>query len=185
MESIIVKDVMVPLAEYATVSEEATLYEAVMALEQAQQNLKQGQDKHRAVLVLNKENQVVGKLSQLDIVRALEPKYDLIGNLRESSRYGFSADFIRSMTHQYDLWRRPLDDICKKAANLKVVDIMYTPKDGEFVNADDSMNHAIHQLVMGHHQSLLVTDPDGKIIGILKLTDVFNIICDRMKACRI
>jgi CBS domain-containing protein len=185
MESIKVKDLMVPLAEYATVSEGATLYEAVMALEEAQQNIKQGQDKHRAVLVLNPEKKVVGKLSQLDILRGLEPKYDQIGNLRESSRYGFSAEFIRSLPQHYDLWRRPLDDICKKAVNLKVVDIMYTPKDGEFVNADDSMNQAIHQLVMGHHQSLLVTDPDGKIIGILKLTDVFNIICDRIKACRI
>jgi CBS domain-containing protein len=185
MESIIVKDLMVPLAEYATVSEDASLYEAVMALETAQQNIKEGQDKHRAVLVLNNAKKVVGKLSQIDILRGLEPKYDQIGNLRESSRYGFSAEFIRSMVHQYDLWRRPLDDICKKAANLKVVDIMYTPKDGEYVNADDSINHAIHQLVMGHHQSLLVTDPDGKIIGIIKLTDVFKIICDRMKACRI
>jgi len=31
-----VRDLMVPLSEYATVSEEATLYEAVMALEESQ-----------------------------------------------------------------------------------------------------------------------------------------------------
>ena len=31
-----VRDLMVPLSDYATVSEQATLYEAVMALEQAQ-----------------------------------------------------------------------------------------------------------------------------------------------------
>jgi CBS domain-containing protein len=185
MESIIVKDLMIPLAEYATVSEEASLYEAVFALETAQQNIKEGQDKHRAVLVLNNENKVIGKLSQLDILRGLEPKYDQIGNLRESSRYGFSAEFIRSMTHHYDLWRKPLDDICKKAANIKVVDIMYTPKDGEYVKADDTINHAIHQLVMGHHQSLLVTEAGGDIVGILKLSDVFKVICERMKACQI
>jgi CBS domain-containing protein len=185
MESIIVKDLMVPLADYATVPEDATLYEAVIALEAAQQNIKQGQDKHRAVLVLNNEKKVIGKLSQIDILRGLEPKYDHIGNLRESSRYGFSAEFIRSMVHQYDLWRKPLDDICKKAANIKVSDIMYTPKSGEYVNATDSLNHAIHQLVMGHHQSLLVTDAGGAIVGILKLTDVFKVIGDRMKACRI
>ena len=31
-----VRDLMVPLSDYATVSEEATLYEAVMALEESQ-----------------------------------------------------------------------------------------------------------------------------------------------------
>ena len=31
----------------------------------------------------------------------------------------------------------------------------------------------IHQLVLGHHQSLLVTRGD-KIVGILRLTDVFR-----------
>jgi predicted transcriptional regulator len=66
-----------------------------------------------------------------------------------------------------------------------VADIMYTPKSGEYVNADDSLNHAIHQLIIGHHQSLLVTAADGGIVGILKLTDVFKAICDTMKACRI
>lgn len=184
MKSILVKQLMVPLAEYATVPEDATLHEAVLALEKAQENIKQGQDKHRAVLVLNKEKKVVGKLSQIDILRALEPKYDQIGNLPESSRYGFSADYIRSMIQYYDLWRRPMDDICKKAAKIKVADIMYTPRGGEFVNTEDSINHAIHQLVMGHHQSLLVTAPDGRIAGILKLTDVFKIICDKMTVCR-
>lgn len=33
MTNLIVKDLMIPLEEYATVDEEATLYEAVMALE--------------------------------------------------------------------------------------------------------------------------------------------------------
>ena len=36
MRSIIVKEMMVPIEEYATVRLEATLYEAVLALEKAQ-----------------------------------------------------------------------------------------------------------------------------------------------------
>jgi len=35
MKSIKVKDIMVPLNEYATVNEEATLYEGLLALEEA------------------------------------------------------------------------------------------------------------------------------------------------------
>jgi CBS domain containing-hemolysin-like protein len=37
MESILVKEMMIPLEDYATVSEDATLYEAVRALEETQQ----------------------------------------------------------------------------------------------------------------------------------------------------
>ena len=37
MREYFIRDLMVPLAEYATVSETATLYEAVLALEKAQE----------------------------------------------------------------------------------------------------------------------------------------------------
>ncbi len=36
MKAKIIKDLMVPLSEYVTVSKDATLFEAVLALEQAQ-----------------------------------------------------------------------------------------------------------------------------------------------------
>jgi hypothetical protein len=45
------------------------------------------------------------------------------------------------------------------------------------------LNEAVHQLVLGHHQSLLVTDSTGDIIGILRLTDVFTLIYQRMQEC--
>jgi len=51
-----VRDLMVPLEEYATVPEEATLFEAVVALEQAQESLDRNRYKylHRSVLVYDK-----------------------------------------------------------------------------------------------------------------------------------
>jgi CBS domain-containing protein len=75
MESILIKDLMVPLADYATVSEYATLSEAVLALKEAQKNFDQDRYRHRAVLVLDKSGKVVGKVSQIDALKALEPKY--------------------------------------------------------------------------------------------------------------
>ncbi|HAA05016.1 MAG TPA: CBS domain-containing protein, partial [Syntrophobacteraceae bacterium] len=53
MQSIKVEKLMVPLAEYATVSEEATLNEAVLALDTAQKSVEGDREKHRAVLVLD------------------------------------------------------------------------------------------------------------------------------------
>ncbi|MBN2123900.1 MAG: CBS domain-containing protein [Deltaproteobacteria bacterium] len=184
MKTIKVKEMMVPLAEYATVSEDATLFEAVMALEEAQKTFAQDRYRHRAVLVFDGNNRIVGKLSQLDVIRGLEEGYNKIGDLKGISHTGFSPEFIKSLIQSYELWQKPMDDICRSAVRVKVRDIMYTPTEGEFVEADAFLDEAIHQLVMGRHQSLLVTGESG-IVGILRLTDVFTEICNTMKACEV
>lgn len=184
MKSISVKQLMIPLAEYATVFEDATLYEAVVALEEAQKRFDSERDRHRAILVLGKDNRVVGKLSQWDILKGLEPKYDQIAPLKETSRYGFSPEFIRSMLDSYGLWRKPLEDLCRKGAEMKVGTLMHAPGEGEYIAEDATLDEAIHQLVMGHHQSLLVKSGET-IVGILRLSDVFREICRMIKTCHI
>ena len=54
MKTITVKELMMRLEEYATVSKEATLREALLALEKAQMTLDSSRHKHRAILVLDK-----------------------------------------------------------------------------------------------------------------------------------
>ena len=46
------------------------------------------------------------------------------------------------------------------------------------------LEEAIHMIVIGHHHSLLVTRKDS-IAGVLRLTDVFNEIFQRMKTCNL
>ena len=177
---------MVPLEEYATVSMDATLKDAVDALEKAQQELDRKRYKylHRAVLVLNKNKEVVGKISQMDILRGLEPKYKDIGDTRRVSLSGFSAQFLKSMMDSQSLWVHPLKDICNKAAKTKVKDIMAILTEGEFIDEKDSLEEAMHIMIMGHHHSLLVAR-DENIVGILRVTDVFNYINDLVKLCKI
>ena len=59
MKSRTVKELMVPLAKYATVPDTATMFEAVTALEKAQQEFDQTRYRHRAVLVYDQNKQVV------------------------------------------------------------------------------------------------------------------------------
>ena len=75
MKTYIVKDLMVPLSEYATVSDDATLCDAILALEKAQEEFDQTRYRHRAVLIYDKNQKIIGKISQLDALKALEPKY--------------------------------------------------------------------------------------------------------------
>ncbi len=56
---------------------------------------------------------------------------------------------------------------------------MYSPQEGEYVKEDAKVAEAIHQFILGHHQSLLVLK-NGKVVGILRLSDVFKLICDFM-----
>jgi CBS domain-containing protein len=173
---------MIPLSEYATVSEDATLYDAVMALEQAQGEFDHTRYRHRAVLVFDKNNRIVGKVSQLDVLRALEPKYEEMLDREGLHRFGFSNKFMQSMLKHYQLWNNPLDEICKKAGEQNVKMFMYTLTEGEHVDENASFDEAIHQLVLGHHQSLLVTRNE-EIVGVLRLTDVFAAVFHSMKAC--
>jgi CBS domain-containing protein len=188
MKEILVEQIMVPLEEYASIHQDANLFEAVLALEKAQEEYTRPdtQYPHRAILVYDDDGKIVGKLSQLDIMRALEPKYRKAAS-GEDGRImasGFSQEFLRAMVRQFALWDKPLSDICKKATQMKARDCMYIPEEGEYVQADDTMALAMHQLVMGHHQSLLVTR-SGNIIGILRLTDVFTQIVETMKECNL
>jgi CBS domain-containing protein len=179
-----VKELMVPLSEYATVNEDATLYEAVLALEKAQENFedKHTRYRHRAILMLDKNGHVVGKLSQLDVLKALEPKYQDMIQGEGSHRFGFTKKFMQSMLEDYSLFASPLDDICRKAGEQPVRNFMHTPTEGEYISEEATLEVAIHQLIMGQHQSLLVTR-EREIVGILRLTDVFAAVFHKMKEC--
>jgi len=173
---------MVSLSEYATVDETATLFDAVVALEKAQAAYQGAKYPHRAIVVLGRDGQVSGKVSQMDVLRALEPKYAEIQESSNLAMYGFSSKFIKSLVNYYNLWDSPMTDICKKAGEIPVTKFMRKPAEGEYIDESASLDEAIHQLVCGYHQSLLVTR-DNKITGILRLTDVFDSVCTAMKTC--
>lgn len=184
MKSIKVKEIMVPLEEYATVSEDTSLAEAVLALEQSQESFNQNRYQHRAILVYGKNKKIVGKLSLHDVLQGLEPKYTGAGNFKELDQFYINADYIRNLIDELGLLKNPMQDICRKAAEVKVKNIMHTPTKGEYVSEDAPLNEAIIQLLIGRRQSLLVTR-DNDIVGILRLTDVFKKISNTIKACNL
>ncbi len=182
MQNYTVKDLMVPLSEYATAREGATLFDAVMALEKAQEEFDHTKYRHRAVLVLDKNNRVIGKLGQLDVLRALEPGMKNQDHFKELNQFSFSPSFLWNLQKEQRIHGLALMDLCSKAGKVKVEDIMQTPTEGEYVNHDAPVDAAIHQLVHGNHMSLLVTQCD-EIVGILRLTDVFAAVFHAIKKC--
>ena len=59
MSDFLVKELMVPLSEYAAVLEGSTLFDAVLALEKAQEEFDHTKYKHRGVLILDKNKRVI------------------------------------------------------------------------------------------------------------------------------
>ncbi len=186
MKTSTLEELMVPLAEYATVSEDANILEAINALEDAQKAFDPKRYRHRAVIVLNKQKQVVGKISQHDIIQALEPKYKETKERKKGAldHFGFGRKFIESVSQQYSTWDKPLQNLYKKALEQKVKSFMYKPTEGEYIKVSATMNEAIHQLIIGKHHSLLVRN-GSDIVGIVRLTDVFEFIHLRLKTMQI
>ena len=184
MEDFIVKDLMVPVSEYATVAEGASLLEAVLALEKAQEEFDHTKYKHRGVLVLDRERRVVGKLGQLDVLYALEPDTGETSEPEALANYGFSSRFILNRQREQRMLGLPFNRLCRKAAQLKVEDFMQAPTENECIDENAALETAVNQLVMEKRLSLLVTS-GRDIKGILRLSDVFAAVFHAMKECEI
>jgi CBS-domain-containing membrane protein len=179
-----VKDIMTPLSEYETISVEATLYEAALALAEAQKDFEQDRRRHRLLLIVDADEEVLGKISQLDVLRALEPKGGQIENSRSLSRFGVSRKYLKPMLSQCGFWDKSLIDICKYAGQLKVKRLLHAPAEGEYVDESASLTEAVHQLALEHHQSLLVTR-GKKIVGILRQRNMFKEIVETLSVCEL
>ncbi len=176
-----VSQLMVPLSDYATVGGEDTLGHAIQALKDAQTDAR-FVHKHRAVLVYDDNCHVIGKLGIREILKALEPKYLQFAHPDHEdhvqlSRFGFNTDFLNSLVDRLGLWTDSMDDLIGRAVSQKVSDIMYKPSNGEFVHQDAPVSEAVHQFILGCHQSLLVLD-GTKVVGILRLADLFDLVCE-------
>ena len=182
MKTVTVRTRMVPIEEYATVPQNADLFEAIKALEDAQKTFDPSKHKHRAILVLDDGGHVVGKISMFDILMALEPKYEALDAAGKLSLSGYNPEFIKALIKDNVLWNEPLQFACARASRLHVSEIMEAPAKGVYIDADATLDEAMHRLVVFRYHSLIVTS-DTRVVGILRLSDVFAQICKTIKDC--
>ena len=174
-----VKDVMLPLSEYALVSEDATLREALFALHEAQEELPPGRQPHRAVLVVDRDKNIVGKAGQLTFLKALEPKSSVLGDLDTLASAGVTSESVTSMMDNLEFWQDSISANCLRAGSMKIKDFMSPAT--ECIDEDAPLTEAIHKIVMWQTLSILVTR-EGQVIGILRVSDLFAQIADNIRA---
>ena len=175
-----VGDVMLSLDEYATITSGCSIREALVALNKAQLGLTYDRHQHRAVLVLDDSGTVVGKLSHWAILRSLEPKLLHGEDLASLDRAGLSDEFIGRLKHLKTMFSGSLNRMCRSAARVKVEDAMVPVT--ESISADAPLSEAIDRLVALHAQFLLV-HRSGVVAGVLRLSDVFEEVAERIREC--
>jgi CBS domain-containing protein len=170
-----VKDVMLPLSEYAVVTEETTLGEALRALAEAQVRLQPGRQPHRAVLVRDREGSIVGKLGHLGFLKALEPKYDLFGDVERLARAGVTSELMDMMTENLRFWQDDLEMIRHRAMKTTMKEVMKPVE--ESIDEDKPITDAMHRMIMWQTLSVLVTR-GSEVVGILRLSDLFDTVSE-------
>lgn len=166
-----VKDIMLSLSAYAVVEEDATLLQALQALQESVAKLPSDRQPHRAVLVKNRRGEIIGKVHYFAFLRALIPDRKSMGSLSVLERAGVGDDLRDSSMRMLDLLTGDLVDICERARNVKVRDV-YTSATVSILESAP-LSDAIAMFLSHQTLSLLVRRRD-ETVGILRLSDLFD-----------
>lgn len=167
-----VKELMIPVADYQTLGEDACLGDVAATLNAS---------KHRDILVVDQAGSFVGVLTMADFILALEPNYKKL-NRKDLDSDILSNRLVAEQFKEFNLWTDTLPSICGKAVTIKVTDAMHTPEEGHYIEEDSDLEHSVHMYMVGTPQPLIVRN-NGHVTGVLRMSDVFAEIVNRMNAC--
>ena len=180
MIDILVKDVMIPISRYVTVKKNDTLIDVLQALDSARKS--EAHHAHRDAIVVDDTGEFAGKVTMIDIFRALEPNYRKVDE--KKSMGVLTQLFVDRAVKDFNLWMEPMQDVCSRGAKKFVGDVMHVPGDADYIRGEDSIELALHKYVMGVHQPLIVKDGDA-VTGVLRFGDVFEVTRQAMLSCPI
>ncbi len=166
-----VKDLVIRSSECAQVSEDRTLYDAILMLAATRQRSNRLDYRPRVVLVYDKQYRIVGSLRHTDVLRSL---VSVNGSMSDRS-LSSTAFFAR-----VEACREALSGVFETARNTGVKDVMYVYSQNEFIDEEASLEEGICRLMAGPYLNLVVMS-EAATSGILRLSDVFSMICDDLK----
>ena len=182
METKLVREVMIPIESYVTVHEEDSLFDVIQTLEGSK--IANKGRAHSDAVVVDEEGKFIGKVTMIDIFRALEPNYNKI-NVDEIIAGGkgeLTEDMITAATKDFDFWVAPSKTICERGQARKVSEIMHVPKTREYIMEEESIEKALHLYVLGAHQPLIVKKGET-VTGLLRFGDIFEVVRENLLMC--
>lgn len=180
------RDMMIPLELYATVSEDSTFYDAVLALGTAAKA--SGQEHHgtpESILVFDKKGRIAGQIDCWDLLRSIEPRYANIGSPREIvGRECSDCEFADSILKTYNLWQESAEELCAKSAKVTVRKMMRPIQTLEYIDEQAPIEEAMNSMIIWRLSLMFVTR-SGEVVGVLKLTDVARVALLGITECRL
>ncbi len=178
MKEILVKDVMIPIANYVTVRPENHLPGVLQAIEK--KRVAEEGHAHRDAIVVDQTGRFVGKVTMLDIFRALDRGFRKV---RDEGGEKFLTDaFVQRAVRELNLWIDPVETVCQRGSNITVADAMHTPEKSEFIQESDTLEKALSYYVLGVHQPLIVKNGED-VTGVLRFGDLFEVVRERLLKC--
>ena len=171
-------DLMVPLDEYPVVDAEATVLEAVTKLETSRLSMEAGRQPFRAVLITDKKGNIIGKLGQLTLLRALEPNRRNIADQATLDRAWVNDTIIETALDHIRAFQHEFTEMCRGMAHLPVRRIMHPV--GEHIDIGASIDQVIHRMVAWQRLSLLVTQNE-KPVGLVRLSDLSDAVISEIR----
>ncbi|MBI5572686.1 MAG: CBS domain-containing protein [Desulfomonile tiedjei] len=172
-----VRDLLVPLSEYAVTSPESTLAEAVPTLKRLYCEIEDGkctEAGHRSILVIDDAGNLVGIIDFKCILRVLIP--EIAGGLSAKlEALGVSIAFAQADVPDLDQARMSFRARVIKNAETKIKDIMLRIRGT--IHADADLMDALKLLYQNKITVIPVYDGD-KVIGVLRESDLFLTVAE-------
>lgn len=169
-----VRDLMVPIADYPSVRDTATLREAVRVIERARLEVKLRKSLPRVLLVYDAIDLMVGYIRRRDIMRGLEPNHLLSKPLDYSKKpFDVGVDFNLA-----ELSFESVAKAVRKQAERSVRDIMQPNE--TTVDADDHIMKVVQEMVALDVPLIPVLE-GGKLVGVVRSVDVLRELARMME----
>jgi CBS domain-containing protein len=152
------KDLMIHLEDYPHIPYWFTLRQAMAMVREASIKF-EGQFEPRAVLVFDEKYQLLGILTLRDIIKGLEPRF-----LKETSLVKTDPNLAVLLGN--------LSEPQMKSQSQKTVSEVMSPIKVT-VNADDPITKTLY-LMIQENLGLVPVMQGGKVVGILRLSDLFG-----------
>ena len=173
-----VRDIMIPIDNYAVIGPEATLQEAIMALRGSYCTVVEKgfceETGPQTVLVVDTSNALVGVLDFSSLLKVLVP--EIVGTLTDRlAALGVSVAFAEAGVGEMDESHEGVAGRVVRNAQIKVKAVMR--KNLGHIQADARVIEAL-QLMFRHRLIMLPVYEGEKLVGVVRDADLFLTVSD-------
>jgi len=162
-----IREIMIPVAEYPSVRDNATLRDAIRMIMGAEIQVDRKRSLPRTILVFDGIDVLVGYVRRRDIMRGLEPNF-LVSQPLDYRERLFEVSIDPNLSEL--TFDRVVSGI-KSQAGRPVSDVML-PFEAT-IDADDHVMKAIYEMVSLNVSLIPVLD-GGELVGVVRSVDVFH-----------